>query len=125
MSEQKNYITRRDETGSINISEDVLTVVAGGAALEVEGVYSLHPSHGHDIGELLNKKVLGRSIRTKIEDSAVTLDLNIIAELGSPVNKVGEAVQSAVVEAVESTIGVKPEAVNVHICGVSLKKKRT
>jgi uncharacterized alkaline shock family protein YloU len=124
MSETKDYITYADEDGSVSISEDVLIVIAGGAAAEVEGVHAFYPSYGRDIGELLNKKALARSIRASVADKTVTFDIYLVAELGSALAKLGENVQRAVCEAVESSIGIRPEAVNVHICGVSLKKTK-
>ncbi|MDR0838398.1 MAG: Asp23/Gls24 family envelope stress response protein [Oscillospiraceae bacterium] len=122
MSETKDYISYTDESGSVNISEDVLAVLAGGAAAETEGVYALYPSYGRDIGELLSKKALSRSVKTVIDGQSVALDIYIVAELGSALARVGEKVQKSVAEAVEAAIGVKPTAVNVHVCGVSLKK---
>ncbi|MDR2421046.1 MAG: Asp23/Gls24 family envelope stress response protein [Oscillospiraceae bacterium] len=124
MSETKDYITYADEGGSVSISEDVLIVIAGGAAAEVEGVYALYPSYGKDIGELLNKKALARSIRASVAEKSVSFDIYLVAELGSALAKLGESVQKAVCEAVEASIGLRPEAVNVHICGVSLKKAK-
>jgi uncharacterized alkaline shock family protein YloU len=124
MSEPKTYITYADEGGSVNISEDVLTVIAGGAAAEVEGVYALYPSYGRDIGELLSKKALTRSIRAAVAEKSVSFDVYIVAEFGCALSKLGENVQRAVSEAVEASIGIKPEAVNVHISGVSLKKTK-
>ncbi|MDR0446641.1 MAG: Asp23/Gls24 family envelope stress response protein [Oscillospiraceae bacterium] len=124
MSETKDYITYADEGGSVSISEDVLTVIAGGAAAEVEGVYALYPSYGRDIGELLRKKALSRSIRAVVKESSVSFDIFVVAEIGCALAKLGEGIQRAVSEAVEASIGVKPEAVNVRICGVSLKKAK-
>ena len=124
MAETKEYISYTDEDGSVNISEDVLSIVAGSAAAETEGVHALYPSHGLDIGELLNKKSLARSIKIEIAEGAVTFDVFVIAELGVAVSAVAVAVQKAVYDAVESSIGIKPAAVNVHICGIALKKSK-
>lgn len=123
MSEARDYISYQDETGSVNISEDVLAVIAGGAALEVEGVHSLYPGQGRDISELVSKKTLARSVRTEIDGQSVEIHISLMVELGAAIGQVGEQVQKAVIEAVEASIGVKPAAVNVHISGISLKKK--
>lgn len=124
MSEVKQYVSTTDENGGVNISQDVVAVIAGSAALEVEGVASLHPVHSRDVGDLVARKGFARSIRTVINGDKLTLDVSIIAEVGSKVASVGNRVQKLVSEAVENSVGIKPEAVNVHISGVSLKKSR-
>ena len=115
MSEVKNYIAYSDEAGSINISEDVLAVVVASATTEVEGVHALHPMGG---------KAVSRAVKIVIDGDSVVIGVSIIAELGSPVGKVGAEIQKAVYEAVEAAIGVKPATVDVHISGVSLKKSK-
>ena len=123
MAETKDYISYTDEDGSVNISEDVLSIVAGSAAAETEGVHSLHPPIGLDIGELLNKKSLSRSVKITIDEGAVIFEVYITVQVGCAVNAVAVAVQKAVCDAIESSIGIKPAAVNVHVCGIALNKK--
>ena len=122
MSEINKYVTTSDENGGINISQDVIAVIAGNAALEVEGVASLHPVHTRDISELVGKKGFVRSVRVVIEGDAITLDIYIITQVGAKVGSVGANVQKAVIEAIDNSVGVKPAAVNVHISGIAFKK---
>jgi uncharacterized alkaline shock family protein YloU len=124
MSDIKDYISYTDDDGSVNISEDVLAIIAGSAAAETEGVHALYPSYGRDIGELLSKKSLSRSVKIAVSERSVTIDVFIVVELAVAVNSVAEAVQRAIAEVVETSVGVKPDAVNVHICGISLKKNK-
>ena len=56
MAENKEYISRPDEMGTIHISEEVLAAIAAAAALEVEGVASLSANLGSDIVQFLGKK---------------------------------------------------------------------
>ena len=122
MGENNKYITSADENGGVSISQDVIAVIAGSAALEVEGVSSLHPVHSRDIAELVGKKGFMRSVRTVIDGDSVALGVYIITEVGAKVGRVGANVQKAVIEAIENSVGIKPAAVNVHVSGISLKK---
>jgi uncharacterized alkaline shock family protein YloU len=123
MGENREYITSADEFGSVNISEDVIAVIAGSAAAEAEGVHALYPTYGRDLGEIL-KKGLSRCVKIEIREKSATVEISVIAELGSAVNEVGAAVQKGVANAIESATGLSVAAVNVHICGVSLKKSK-
>ena len=124
MGENKDYVAYTEERGSINISEEVLAIIAGGAALDIDGVAGLYSTPGRDIAELLGKKNLARGVKIRVEDKLITADIYIMAAYGSAVNEVGEAVQKAVATALESTTGLTVESVNVHICGISLKKDK-
>ncbi len=124
MGENKDYISYPDERGSINISEEVIAIIAGGAAMEVEGVAGLYSTPGRDIVELLGKKNLAKGVKIHIEDKLVTADVYIMAAMGSAVNQVGTAVQTAVATAIESATGLYVVSVNVHVCGIAIKKEK-
>jgi len=126
MGENKGYIKTADDKGSINISEEVVAIIAATAALEVGGVYSLFHSYGKELANKFNKKTLTRGVKLLIggNEEEVTIDVFIITMIGYAVNDVGTGIQRAVKSAVESAVGLKVSAVNVHICGVSLKKSR-
>ncbi|MBO5727975.1 MAG: Asp23/Gls24 family envelope stress response protein, partial [Oscillospiraceae bacterium] len=92
MAETKEYVTRTDELGNIHISEEVLAVIAGAAALEVEGVSAL-ASGSRDISELLGKKNLTRGIHVQVEGECVQVELAIMVKYGYTVLEVARAVQ--------------------------------
>ena len=117
------YVTTAVEHGSINISEEVLAVIAGSAALEIERS-RLHSTPGRDIAGLLGRKNLAKGIRIHVDDRTVSADVYIMAAFGYAIGEVGTAVQKAVATAIESTTGLKVAAVNVHICGISFRKEK-
>jgi len=122
MSENKGYIKTTDEKGSINICQNVVAVIAASAAVDIEGVYGLYQSPGRELTSVSGKKGISKGIKINIEGDIITVDVFFIAKLGFPVNEVGESVQKAVKSAIEEAVAAKVEAVNIHICGVSLKK---
>jgi len=122
MSENKGYIKTTDEKGSINICQNVVAVIAASAAVDVEGVHGLYQSPGRELTTISGKKGISKGIKINVDGENITVDIYFIANLGFSVNEVGEAVQKAVKSAIEEAVGAKVEAVNIHICGVSLKK---
>ena len=122
MAENKGYIRSTDEKGSINICQNVVAVIAASAAVDIDGVYGLYQSPGRELTTVSGKKGISKGIRINIEGDNITVDVYFIAKLGFSVNEVGEAVQKAVKSAIEEAVGAKVDAVNIHICGVSLKK---
>ena len=123
MAESKEYISRPDELGNINISEEVLSVIAAAAAAEVEGVGGLAANLGSDIAELLGgRKNLSKGIRITVEEESIRIDLSILIKYGYTILDVAKKVQSAVFAAVENTSGLTVECVNVHVAGVSFER---
>ena len=123
MPENKSYIVNSDEKGSINISEEVVSIIAAVAAAEVEGVHGPFVSHNKEMTGMITKKGLTKGVKLHIEGEDVTIDVNIIVEIGFSVSEVGVEVQKAVISAVEDAVGATVKAVNVNICGIALKKK--
>ena len=123
MAENREYISRPDEMGTIHISEEVLAVIAAAAALEVEGVGSMAANLGSDLAELLGKKNMSKGIRVRLNGEAVVVDISMLIKYGHTVIDVAKQVQDAVVNAVEATSGLPVEAVNVHVGGVTFEKE--
>jgi len=124
MAESKGYIKTTDEKGSVNICQSVVAVIAAAAAVDNDGVYGLYQSPGRELTTVSGKKGISKGIRVNIDEDNVTVDVYFIANLGFSVNEVGEAVQKAVKSAIEEAVGANVTAVNVHICGVSLRKAK-
>ena len=119
MSESREYYSRSEPYGDVYISEEVLEMIAGAAALEVEGVSSLAANLGSDIAELLGKKTLAKGVHIQMTDETVTAELSILVAYGHTIPEVGKAVQDAVKNAVESMTGLEIAAVNVNVGGIT------
>lgn len=122
MSESKDYISRPDEMGEINISEEVLAMIAAVAALDVEGVSALGSGVGGDMSAAAARKSLSRAVRLTVEEEEITVDIALLVSYGSAVPAVARTVQEAVVSAVENTSGLKVTRVNVSVTGVTFQK---
>lgn len=122
MAEMKEYVTQIDELGNIHISEEVLCVITAAAALEVAGVSSL-ASGSKDIGDLLGKKNVARGVRVQVEEDQVRVELTILVKYGYTIMDVARAVQDAVSTNIESMSGLKVQAVDINVGGVTFEKE--
>ena len=108
------------EDDGIEISGDVIAVIAGVAVSEVQGVYGMAGSFAGGISEVLSgKKNLAKGIKVDKEDEKVKIDVNIIVEYGSRIPDVAFEIQNRVKKSVEGMTGLKVEEVNVHVQGVN------
>ena len=108
------------EDDGIEISGDVIAVIAGVAVSEVQGVSGMAGGFAGGISEVLSgKKNLAKGIKVDKEDEKVKIDVNIIVEYGSRIPDVAFEIQNRVKKSVESMTGLKVEEVNVHVQGVN------
>ena len=121
MAEYKQYINQEQENGSVMISEDVVSTIAEHAVSDVEGVAGIVTKPGADIADFISKN-WGRGIKILIaQDDSLSIDCSIAIHYGQSVVEIAQAVQAAIVSAVESMTGVKVTAVNVNVCGIVRK----
>lgn len=111
------------ELGIVRIADEVVSTVAGLAAVEVEGVASMSGSWGSELVEKLGRKNFGKGIKVEVADQQTRIDIFVVIEYGYQIPKVAEMVQKEVKVAVETMTGLTVSAVNIHVVGVSLKKE--
>lgn len=122
--EEKEIQENKQETENtekgIEISNDVIAVIAGVAVSEVQGVASMSGSLAGGISEVLSgKKNLAKGIKVEKTENTAKIDVNIIVEYGSRIPDVAFEIQNRVKKSVEGMTGFKVEEVNVHVQGVN------
>ena len=117
---EENNIEEIVEDDGIEISGDVIAVIAGVAVSEVEGVYGMAGGFAGGITEVLKgKKNLAKGIKVDVDENKTKIDVNIIVEYGARIPDVAFEIQNRVRTAVENMTGLKVEEVNVHVQGVN------
>ncbi len=110
----------KTENEGIQISNDVIAVIAGVAVSEVQGVSSMAGGFAGGISEVLSgKKNLAKGIKVEKEASMVKIDVNIIVEYGTRIPDIAFEIQNRVKTSVETMTGLTVEEVNVHVQGVN------
>lgn len=122
MGEGREYISHTEEMGSIQISEDVIAIIAAMSASEVEGIGNLAANIGNDIAEFLGKKNLSRGIKVQISENTVTVDVAILVKYGYTIPETAKHVQDAIYNGLEAMAGLTVRAVNVHVGGIVFEK---
>lgn len=120
MNENKEYVTHTEETGTINISEDVVASIAAIAISEVDGVAGLHS--GAEITDLIGKKSLSKGVKITLNQNSVQVDCYIQVKYGYTIPEVAKTIQDQVSTAVESMTGLSVETVNVGVGGIVFEK---
>ena len=110
------------EPGSnIIYSNEVVSIIAGVAASEVEGIASMvNAPNGGLLGK--NRNVT-KGVKVEIGTEEASVDLYVTAEYGKPIQKAAHEVQESVRKAIEEMTGLHVVRVDVHVQGVSFEKE--
>lgn len=109
------------DMGTITIADEVVSTVAGLAAIDVEGVASMSGGWGTDLVEKLGRKNFAKGIRVELTNDDTKIDIYLIVEFGYSIPEVADNVQKEVKLAVETMTGLNVIEVNVHVVSVQLK----
>jgi uncharacterized alkaline shock family protein YloU len=112
------------EYGSIKIANEVVAIIAGLAATEVEGVAGMSGGITGGITEMLGMKNLSKGVKVEVGEKETAIDIFIIVEYGSRISDVAQAVQENVKTAVETMTGLNVVEVNVNVQGVNIPKEK-
>ncbi len=116
---EHDVTTGEGKHSSVKIADEVVGVIAGIAASEVEGVASMSGGVVSGLGEMLGKKSFSKGVKVEVGERQTALDLYVVMEYGIRIPEVARRVQENVKRAVESMTGLEVVEVNVHVAGVS------
>lgn len=115
-----------DSMGTITYANEVIAIIAGVAANEVDGVAAMcSPTSITDVfgrGKNVGKVTKGVKVELGTEEAAV--DVYVIVEYGTPIQTCAAAVQENVRKSIESMTGLHVVRVDVHVQGVSFEKEQ-
>ncbi len=118
VSEQVN----ETQVNGINISDEVVSVIAGIAASEVKGVAGMSGGLVGGISEILGKKNFSKGIKVDVGEKETSIEIYIIVEYGVRIPDVAWEIQNKVKQAVEDMTGLSVVKVNIHVQGVKVEK---
>lgn len=121
MSENMN---KTQGHGVVKISEDVVGVIAGIAASEIEGIQGLHPTLTGGITQVVTgKRNVTKGVKVTVGERDAIIDMVVSIEYGFRIPEVVQKAQVNVKETVETITGLKVSAVNVYVNNIYVKEK--
>lgn len=120
--DRKSFMIKEDEKGGVNIADEVVAIIAGLAATEVEGVSSLVGNLTNEVISKAGANKLAKGVKVLSTDEdklAVRLSVNIA--FGYEIPKICEQIQEKVKSAVESMTGLEVTSVDIKIATVSVE----
>ena len=109
--------------GSITYANEVIAIISGIAANEIDGIAGMVTSGG--FGDIIGKnRNVTRGVKVEVGTEEVSVDLYTIIEYGQPIQRVATEAQENVRKSIEAMTGLKVVRVDVHVQGVSFEKDK-
>lgn len=128
MAELENRTTHeiyeKDSIGEVQIADEVVAVIAGLAATEVEGVDSMAGNITKEWISRLGMKNLSKGVKVDVTEEHVSVDLSLTMKYGYSIPAVCEKVQDKVKTAIENMTGLSVLDVNIRVMGVNTEEER-
>ena len=116
----KTFQIKSDDLGDVRVSEEVVAIIAGLAATEVEGVSSMSGNITNEIVSKLGMKNLSKGIFVEVIDEEIKVDVALNIAYGYAIPEISAKVQDRVKTAVENMTGLTVAVVNVRIASVDM-----
>ena len=122
---QNSYTIQSDEAiGQVQIADEVVAIIAGLAATEVEGVASMAGNITNELVGKLGMKNLSKGVKVTVLEGVVTVDLTLNIEFGKNILEVSKKVQDKVKSSIENMTGLEVADVNIRITGVDMENEK-
>ncbi|MFJ6957461.1 MAG: Asp23/Gls24 family envelope stress response protein [Ligilactobacillus animalis] len=110
----------QNQFGNIDISNEVIATVVGGAATEIFGIVGMASKNQvrDNLNEILKRDNYSKGVVIRQEDEGIAVDVYIIVGYGTKISEVCRNVQDKVKYNLDSMLGITAESVNVIVQGV-------
>lgn len=115
-------VTINTKYGTIDISNDVISTIVGGAATDIYGVVGMASKNQirDGVNEILRRENYSRGVVIKQDQGNVMVDVYVVVGYGVKISEVARNVKNKVKFNLETMLGMKAQEVNVFVQGVKI-----
>lgn len=122
--ERNAYTIKTDQNiGEVKIADEVVAIIAGLAAMEVDGVSSMAGNATRELISRLGMKSLNKGVKVDVLEGIVTVSLALNLKYGYNIMEITGKVQEKVKAAIENMTGLEVADVNIRVAGVQMPEE--
>ncbi|MEA4973384.1 hypothetical protein SDC9_184472 [bioreactor metagenome] len=116
-------LEEKETNGQIQISDEVIAIIAGTAATETEGVSLPSSAPVSTMKGFFGKKNQSKGVKVTVEEKTALIELELTVKFGINIKNVCEEVQQKVKNAVETMTGLTVSGVNIIVSEIAFEKE--
>lgn len=113
----------KEANGQIQISDEVISIIAGTAAAETEGVSLPSSAPVSSVKGFFGKKNQSKGVKVTVEENTALIELEVVVKFGINIKNACEEVQQKVKNAVETMTGLTVSGVNINVTAIMVEKE--
>jgi uncharacterized alkaline shock family protein YloU len=106
--------TPKESIGRIEVAPEVLATIAHYATIRVEGVSKM-ASIPADAARIFRRATRHNGVLLNLVDDKVSFDIYVIMDPNVNLMETSQKLQTAVLESINTMVGIPVEAINVHV----------
>src|SRR5690625_1675851 len=106
--------------GKVEIAPEVIEVITGIAASEVEGISEMRGSFATGVVEVFGKKSHSKGVKVELTEEGILIDLYIVVDFGVAIPKVAEKLQGNIRQTLRNMTDLEIDEINVHVVGIQM-----
>ncbi|MDR7072683.1 Asp23/Gls24 family envelope stress response protein [Fictibacillus barbaricus] len=111
------------ELGKVEISPEVIEVIASIAASDVDGVAAMRGSFASGVVERLGKKSHGKGVKVELTETGISIDVYVSMKYGVSIPDVAQKIQDHIRQALLDMTALEATDINVFVVGVQFESK--
>ena len=122
--DRQSFSIKEDKSGTVHVAGEVVAIIAGLAATEVEGVSSMAGNITNELVSKLGMKNLSKGVKVEVTDDSVEVHLSLHISYAYSIPEVSNRVQERVKAAIENMTGLQVLEVNIRIASVDMENSK-
>lgn len=126
MKDTNNVLEMNPENnglGKVEIAPEVIEVIAGIAASEIEGVASMRGNFAAGVVERLGKKNHGKGVKVDLTEEGIIIEVYCVMIFGVSIPTVAQKIQDNIRQALLNMTALEVNEVNIHVVGIQFETK--
>jgi uncharacterized alkaline shock family protein YloU len=126
MKDTNNVLEMNQENnalGKVEIAPEVIEVIAGIAASEIEGVASMRGNFATGVVERLGKKNHGKGVKVDLTEEGIVIEVYCVMTFGVSIPTVAQQIQDNIRQALLNMTALEVNEVNIHVVGIQFETK--
>ncbi|MGD6853560.1 Asp23/Gls24 family envelope stress response protein [Bacillus infantis] len=110
--------------GKVEIAPEVIEVIAGIAASEVEGVAQMRGNFASGVVERLGKKNHGKGVKVELSEEGIKVEVYCLMKFGISIPAVAQEIQDNIRQALLNMTALEAQEINIHVVGILFENQK-
>ncbi len=106
------------DLGKVEISPEVIEIIASMAASEVEGVASMHSGFATGVVGKISRKQYGKGVKVELTEEGILVDVQLQMKFGVSIPVIAQQVQDNILQTLKTMTALEVSSINIHVAGI-------